>query len=125
MAKPILDDDGQQREPPTDSKEANRAQGGWRERFPGWETVQGNLNNPAKNSSNPTLDSKFDTRDSSVVRRPGPLVLVLLVTLGILLFLLLTFLMYQRFQKPAPRSPEAPQARVLILNTESRGSFNS
>ena len=114
MANPILDDDGQQRKPDTDSKEANRAQAGWRERFPGWDTVQGNVNNPAKNSNNPTLDSKFDTRSPFVVRRPGPLVLLLLVTLGILLFLLLTFLMYQRFQKPAPRSPETPQAHVQV-----------
>jgi hypothetical protein len=116
MANPILDDDGRQREPQTDSKEASRTQSGWREKFPGWDTVQGNVNNPAKNSSNPTLDPRFDTRNGLVVRRPGPVVLILLVTLGVLLFLLLAFFMYQRFQTPSPRSPETPQAQMQILD---------
>ena len=90
----------------------------WRDRYPGWETYEGKPNDPRfKSKIDPNQDLRFDTNlnPSAVVpRRPGAVVVVLAVTLGIVLLVLLGFLMFRHFQTPSPRAPQASQSGRLI-----------
>jgi hypothetical protein len=94
----------------------------WRDRFPGWETYHGKPNDPRfKSKIDPNQDLRFDTNlnPSAVVpRRPGAVVIVLAVTLGIVLLVLLSFLMFRHFQTPSPRTPQtAPSGRLIAPPT--------
>ena len=106
---------------PGDDKQAGR---NWRDRFPGWETYEGRPNDPRFASKiDPNQDLRFDTNlnPSAVVpRRPGLVVVVLGVTLGVLLMVLLGFLMFRHFQTPSPRAPQPAQSGRLIAPPTAR-----
>ena len=116
MANPRPED-----ERPGDDKQSGK---NWRDRFPGWETYQGRPNDPRFASKiDPNQDLRFDTNlnPSAVVpRRPGAVIVVLGVTLGIVLLVLLGFLMFRHFQTPSPRTPQPSQAGRLIAPPTAR-----
>ncbi|HEX6880437.1 MAG TPA: hypothetical protein VF135_08745 [Terriglobales bacterium] len=109
MANPRWEDDLENDATPDKAEGGTQQPKGWRERFPGWETYQGRPNDPRFQATvDPHVDSRYDTHLSAgavVPRRPGPLVIVLLVTVGVVLFTLLIFLMFYHFQRPSPRIP--------------------
>jgi hypothetical protein len=106
------------------SEEASQNSAKWRDRFPGWETFEGKLNDPRfQTNIDPRTDPRYDTHlnPSAVVpRKPGLVIYALGIALGILLLVLLSFLMYRHFQQPSPRSPQAPQSSHLIAPRPAR-----
>ena len=95
----------------------------WRERFPGWETYERRPNDPRFASRiDPKRDLRFDTNlnPAAVVRRPGTVVWVLGITLGIVMFVLLAFWMYRHFQTPSPRSPQAVPSGMVVAPAPAR-----
>jgi len=108
MANPVPDDE-------SISAKRQEAAKTWRERFPGWEAIEGRPS--VLNSDAEKKDFRYDTNLNPhvvVPRRPGVLVMILGVTVGILLLLLLSFLMYRNFQRPSPRSPQNSQSGRVI-----------
>src|SRR5437762_6250270 len=70
------------------SEEASQNSAKWRDRFPGWETFEGKLNDPRfQTNDDPRTDPRYDTHlnPSAVVpRKPGLVIYALGVALGIL-----------------------------------------
>jgi hypothetical protein len=104
----------------------------WRSRFPGWETYEGQPNDPRfEHGKDPQHDPLYDTRlnPSMVVpRRLGAAVWVLGATIGILLLVLLGWLFFYHFQQPSPRSPKGAlrthttQVAMLALDGQRASS---
>lgn len=97
---------------PGEAADAARAQQkSWRERFPGWETFEGNPNDPRfEDTTDPTRDPKYDTRVSGAAtlpRRPGLALWAWAIFLGLIAMSLLALLMYYHFHTPSPRHPSA------------------
>ncbi len=116
MANPRWEDDLDKDATPGKAEDGTQQPKGWRERFPGWETYQGRPNDPRFQAKvDPHVDSRYDTHlnaGSVVPRRPGALVIVMLVTVGVVLFTLFIFLMYYHFQRPSPRIPGQPSSEL-------------
>jgi hypothetical protein len=103
-------------EPPEPAHPRDTNAKSWRERYPGWETFEGRPNDPRfATRQNPYQDPRWYTNlnpSFAVPRRPGPLLWILGVALGVLLLLLLVLLMNYHFQRPSPRSPENPRGAL-------------
>ncbi len=106
---------------PGEADDASRAQqSGWRERFPGWETFEGNPHDPRFDSDlDPTQDPRYDTRVTgagTLPRRPGLALWAWAIFLGLVAMSLLALLMYYHFQTPSPRHPsEQSQFRTAPI----------
>jgi hypothetical protein len=100
---------------PQDSLEASQRQG-WREKYPGWETIHGKPNDPRfKGKLDPNTDIRFNTNlntSATLPRRAGLAFWVWLVVIGIVLMVLMAYAFYIRYPKKAPRSPEQTQIDV-------------
>ncbi len=100
---------------PQDSLEASQNTG-WRERYPGWETIHGKPNDPRFMSNvNPDDDPRFSTNlktSATLPRSAGLAFWVRLLFMGIILMALMGFAFYLRYPKKVPRSPEQTMMRV-------------
>lgn len=106
---------------PQDSLEASQKRG-WREKYPGWETIHGKPNDPRfKGKIDPNADIRFNTNvntSATLPRRAGLAFWVWLVVIGIVLMVLMAYAFYMRYPKKVPRSPE--QTRIQLQPNPQR-----
>jgi hypothetical protein len=122
MANPKQEDDPSLRPDQAGRQGSDAAEtGNWRDRFPGWQTFEGKPRNPLPPDPHRKRPSDITPDPGSAIpRRPGPLVVILGITLGLLLLALIAFLMFRHSQQSSPRSPEVPQSSQLIAPASAR-----